>query len=566
MRTVIDSFPPKRRALSWILTGITIAFVLAMPGHALGQLPGISIPKAAPSSQQETDPLGRSTPRGTVEGFIRVAHRNDYASAVQYMQANDSPRAETQARQLKELMDRYFNQPMESISNAPSGALDDGLPLDQERAGHLVVGGEPFDIILVRIDDSQFGLIWVISKRTLSRASAVYDTMEKPWIDRVMPDALLNRSVAGVSLAQAAVWIASIVLPVFVLWGLSKIYILLARHLIRSSARRIRMESWYTATRWPVALLCTLGVHLAAVSALVASLRVRIVYGHIVTAVAIVLLAWLLKRIAKLLFENLRLSLAKRGRTETESLILLGERLLNAIIMVVAVFLILTGVGVDTRTALAGVGIGGVAIAFGAQKTVENLFGGIFLLADQALAIGDTCVISNRTGVVEDITLRSVRVCTQEQTLLSVPAGALAQESIENLASRKKTLVQTKLPLRYGTTVEQIRSILKEISQLVKENPQIERESAWVRLVNFGARSIEVELFAYILTGDSMTFLAAQESLLMNVAGIVESAGSGFASPTQFVYMDDPSHGNNGLRDAKELQRSTIPRQNRRAS
>jgi MscS family membrane protein len=484
------------------------------------------------------------------------------------MQVNDreDPRTETTARELKELMDRYFNQPLPTISNAPAGVLDDGLPLDQERVGPLVVAGEPFDIILKRIDNRQFGLIWVISARTLSRVSAVYNTMEKPWIDGVMPDALLNRSVLGISLAQLVAWIASIAVPFFLLWAAFNAYIKLVRRFIENPARRMFAESWYAATRWPLTLLCTLVAHLVAIYALVVSLSARIAYLHAGIAVGIVLLAWLLRRLVKLFFENVRMSMARRGRTGTESLILLGERLLNVIIVMVAMFLILTVAGVDTKTALAGVGIGGVAIAFGAQKTVENLFGGIFLLTDQALAIGDTCRISDRLGIVEDITLRSVRLRTQEQTLLSVPAGALAQANIENLTTRSKILIHTVLPLRYGTTVDQLRSIVDDISALLKGNPKIESESARIRLVNFGMRAIELELFAYILTADNIEFLAAQETLLMNVASIVESAGSGFATPTQFVYADDLGNRNNRRSETEQLQLSNTQTQHRRAS
>jgi MscS family membrane protein len=208
------------------------------------------------------------------------------------------------------------------------------------------------------------------------------------------------------------------------------------------------------------------------------------------------------------------------------------------LIIVVAVFSILNIAGVDTKTALAGVGIGGIAIALGAQKTVENLLGGVFLLSDKALAVGDTCSISNRVGTIEDITLRSVRLRTPEQTLLSIPAGILAQANIENFATRGKILVQTTLRLRYGTTAEQLRSVLDRIYQLLRENSSFEAETARIRLVDFGASAIELEVFAYVLTSDALKFLAVREDLLLQIASIVESSGSGFAQPTQFVYLE----------------------------
>ena len=134
----------------------------------------------------------------------------------------------------------------------------------------------------------------------------------------------------------------------------------------------------------------------------------------------------------------------------------LAERVSKVLVVVVAVFTALKVAGVDTTTALAGLGLGGIAVALGAQKSVENLLGGVFLLSDGALAVGDNCAIANREGIVEDVTLRSVRLRTTEQTLLSVPAGVLAQSSVENLSARQKMLIRTTLRLRYGTTADQL--------------------------------------------------------------------------------------------------------------
>jgi MscS family membrane protein len=213
---------------------------------------------------------------------------------------------------------------------------------------------------------------------------------------------------------------------------------------------------------------------------------------------------------------------------------LLGERLLRALVVLVAVFAILAIVGLDTKTALAGIGIGGIALALGAQRTVENLLGGIFLLSDKAIAIGDFCNISNRVGVVEDITLRSVRLRTLDRTLVSIPAGVLAQSGIENFATRDKILAQSTLRLRYGTSVEQVTCILGDIRKILEESPNLESATSRIRLVNFGAEAIELEVFAYVLTADFNRFLEVREELLLRIASVVEAAGSGFA-PTRFI-------------------------------
>jgi MscS family membrane protein len=226
-------------------------------------------------------------------------------------------------------------------------------------------------------------------------------------------------------------------------------------------------------------------------------------------------------------------------------------------VVVVAIFAILTVLGVDTKTALAGVGIGGVAVALGAQKSIENILGGIFLLMDNALAVGDRCSISNRLGYIEDITLRSVKVRTDDQSLLSVPAGALAQSNIENFATRRKTLMQTTVRLRYGATAAQLRLVLSQIQELCANHRRVEQDTKRIRLVSFGERGMEIEMYLFVLTADTATFFEVRETLLLEVADIVEASGSGFAGPTEFLYLDEPQAGAAkddvaGTRDARQ--------------
>ena len=199
--------------------------------------------------------------------------------------------------------------------------------------------------------------------------------------------------------------------------------------------------------------------------------------------------------------------------------------------------------GSDGRmtTALAGVGLGGIAIALGAQKTLENLFGGISILSDESLRVGDTCVIGTRVGTVEDISLRSVRIRTVERTELSIPSGTLATMSIENLSRRDKVLFNTTFGLRYETTVDQLRYVLAGVRRMLYEHPKVETVSARIRFAGFGASSLDTEIFCYVLTEDYSEFLAIREDLLLRVMEVVTAAGSAFALPARTIYQtSDP--------------------------
>jgi MscS family membrane protein len=517
----------------------------------LGQMPERTQLPSNPATPGATDPWGRTTPRSAITGFVRAAGRKDFISAAEYLQRSpkENLNREVLARDLKELMDRYFNQPLSTISNSPTGSMDDALPLDRERVGPLRVAGQSVEILLVRVNDPQAGWIWLISSDTLAQIPSLHRGIEKTWIERVMPQMLLEYSFLEVPVSQWIASIASIAIPLLLFWLLSHASIGIIRAITQDPSKLGLVNSWYEGVSWPLILVLALTCHIFVLQYLGISLGVRIVYGRFVLVLLVAAFGWLLRRVVALSFGRALRVMQRRGRIRTESLMLLGERLLQVAIVLVAAFSILTIVGVDATTALAGLGIGGVAIALGAQKTVENLLGGIFLLTDKAIAIGDSCCISSRVGTIEDITLRSIRLRTVEGTLLCIPAGVLSQENIENLSARSKILLQTTLHVRYGTTAEQLASAFEAMRRFLAHNPRVEKDTFHIHLVDYGLRAIQLELFAYILTSDQSEFLAAREDLLLHLAAILESSGSGFARPTEFVYVESGGNIEDQVRD-----------------
>jgi MscS family membrane protein len=508
---------------------------LALPAAAQTGTQSAQTSKAAP---EPGDPLGRDTPRGTITGLNRAVHRGDFVVASRYMQIAPAQRPDTEqlARDLTDLIDRFYIGPITSLSGAREGTLTDGLPPDRERVV-LTIAGKPIEIELVRVTDPQWGLVWLISSPTLAKVPALRQSAEARWFERGMPEALVDATVFGVSVARWIGWAIYFVVPFAALWFLSIVFIVIARRLVTEPARRTLLDLWHARLRRPVILVMTLGIQLAGISLLGFSLRFRLVFSRIALVLLVFAATWLLWRLMALGFADARLAAQRRGQASIRSLLLLAERVCKSVLVLVAIFALLTIAGVDTTTALAGVGLGGVAVALGAQKSVENLLGGFFLLTDGVLAVGDTCSISNRVGVVEDITMRSVRLRTAEQTLLSVPAGILSQSSLENFATRDKILMQSTLRLRYGTTASQLRRVLTGIRSLLHDHPDVETSTARIRLMDFGVRAIELELFAYVLSSDWLKFLAVREDLFLQIAALVESSGTGFAQPT-VVYQE----------------------------
>jgi MscS family membrane protein len=469
--------------------------------------------------------------------FIRAVDRNDYVSAARYMQLTkqQQPHAELLARYIRELMNCCFEQPLAAISDAETGALDDGLPLDQERVGPLKIGSHRADIILVhvvRID----GNIWLISSTTLEEVPALHEFITESRVERFMPQALREHSVFGLSFAHWIVWLFSLLLPIPFFMILAWLFILSVGKTMRNGEKRTFILDLSERIKWPVILILSITVHLLSLLPLGFPLQFRITSSRIGAIFLILLTTSALRRSVTIVSDRARLRLLRLDRRNSASILLLSERLLKVMLAIAAVFAMLAVAGVDTKTALTGLGIGGIAVAFGAQKTIENLLGGILLISDRAIAVGDFCSISGRLGTIEDITLRSVRMRTLEQTLLLVPAGILSQENIENFRSRTKMLMTVTIRLQYSATQAQISVIRDEIYKLITEDVRVEASSARVNVSDFGQWAIELQVWAYVLTADIRKFHAIREELLLRIAQIIENAGCRFALPSQTIH------------------------------
>jgi MscS family membrane protein len=187
--------------------------------------------------------------------------------------------------------------------------------------------------------------------------------------------------------------------------------------------------------------------------------------------------------------------------------------------------------------AIAALGLGGLAIALGAQKLFENLIGGVTLVADRPVRIGDFCRFGTALGTVENIGIRSTRIRTLDRTVLTVPNGDFSAMKIENFTSRDRFWFHPTLNLRYETSPEQVRYLLQELRAMLHAHPRVSNEPARVRFIALGAYSIDLEIFAYVYANSYDEFLEVQEDLLLRCMEIVNKSGTGFAFPSQTLYV-----------------------------
>jgi MscS family membrane protein len=258
----------------------------------------------------------------------------------------------------------------------------------------------------------------------------------------------------------------------------------------------------------------------------------QVFLGYAEAAVIIFAVIWFLLNLTVAIAERLRTYLDRSGRSHAKAVIPLARKVANTAIVIIGVMFFLQNMNVNVGAMLAGLGIGGLALALAGQKTVENLFGGIALVMDQPARVGDPCNYEGGTGVVEDVGLRSTRIRTPDRSVVTIPNSKLAEMKIESFAFRDQILLKTLVRLKYETTPEQMKSVLEGIRGILSSHPDI-AQGARATFNSFAETSLDIEIFGYIKSSDYSIFLAVRERVFLDIMDVVAASGSGFSSPTR---------------------------------
>jgi MscS family membrane protein len=271
----------------------------------------------------------------------------------------------------------------------------------------------------------------------------------------------------------------------------------------------------------------------------------------VATAIMFLAGAWIVWRIAPVIAE----AIIATPKINTESidahLIRICSRLLG---IVAAAGLLTVGagqLGLPVYGIVAGLGVGGLAIALAAQPTMENLIGGLSLFADKPIRVGDLCRYGSEEGTVEAIGIRSTRIRGRDRTLTTMPNGVLSKMPLVSLAKRDQMLIQSTIGVRYETSPEQLRYLLTKIREMLLGHPRVHPDLVRVRFVGFGASSLDIELFAYVRTTKWPEFLSVREDVFLRVMEIVNESGTGFAFPSRTLYL-----GRDGGLDPKRTEKA----------
>lgn len=498
--------------------------------------------KPAQPIEPAQDPLGRTTPRGAVLGFLAAAYGRDYDTAAQYL--NTRQREKDAAEQAKELffvLDRRLPAKLNNLSNDPQGSLSDPFDSRREFVGSVASEDGKVDIYVERIDRAGGAPIWLFSRQTLALIPDLYQEINAVLVENVLPEYLLQRFL-GLSLFGWAFFIIGIPLFYLSLGLVGKLLSILAGYVLR----RLKKDQQIANPRvfpHPVRLLITACVIRWTYSRVSLPLLARQVGNMTIALLVVLALVWLLILLNGRCETYFKRRMEKRGRLASTAILRPLRRTADFFAVMVGLIIALHSFGVNPSAALAGLGVGGIAIALAAQKTLENVIGGASVILDEAVHVGDFCKIGDVVGTVEEIGLRSTRVRTMDRTLVNIPNGQIATMSLENYSARDSFWFRHMIGITYETSPASLNNVLERIRTVLEKDSRVMRGSSRARFLRFAESSLEMEVFAYVRAREWTEYLEIQEDLLLRIREVVTSNGASMAFPSRMIYLQRDHEG-----------------------
>ncbi len=566
----------------WVILALLAWQALSIEGRAQDQPPS-AVAGVAEFSPYPLRPPQLDSPRATLESFLRHAAqaierrqaeapfdaiRRSFRRAMLCLDLSEFPLATREGTGfekvllLKEILDRIELPPFEEIPDlaaveqtglASWRLPDTELTLDRiaegPRAGEFV-----FNSRTVQALERFYELSKHLPYKPGTTVGAYEDFLYGPgpllstaWVDAL--PAWTHNVVVQQTLWQ---WIA---------------WLLLLAGVVAATLLVYRLGTWWDERFRDVSVWLQLGRPLTGVFVILAMMMASKVMDDGINLTGNV---WIVSRFALDVARYaagawLAVLIIKRiGRGIINTRQLLPERLnaqlirtvANLVAVVVVIYIAVIGAevfGIPVAPLIAGLGIGGLAIALAVRPTLENIIGGFILFADKPIRVGDFCSFGEKRGTVEAIGMRSTRIRALDRTVITVPNAEFSNMQLINWALCDRMLILRTIGLRYETKPEQTRHVLAKLREMCLAHPKIDKDSLRIRFVGYGASAQEIQIRIYALTRDWNEFYAIQEDVFLRIGEIVEESGTGFARPSQTLYVTrDP--GMDEARSAEAMQ------------
>jgi len=482
------------------------------------------------------DDFDRGVPRSSVKGFFKATRDGDYERAaryldLRYLRGGMSQQGPELAQQLKVVLDRTMWIDLDTVSDDPKGMRDDGLPTYRDILGRIKTPQKTVDILLQHVPRKDGVYIWKFSNRTVAEIPHLYRHFGfrpfEEWLSKQLPDYTL----LGWQTWQWVLFLVSI--------GLAYVGALLptwvAGLILRQKDTEIRLQAAQLITG-PVRILLWLLLLDAEIYYIVPSASIRAIMKG--GTLLIIAFTWTAIGIINLLFNGWAERMQKRGQESAIVLMRPVKKIVNIFVIAMAVLLWLDNIGFNINTLLAGLGVGGVAIALASQDTLKNFIGSIMILLDKPYKIGQRIVVKGHDGIVEEIGLRStrMRLLTGHQT--TIPNEEMARADIENIGRRPHIRRLTNITITYGTPPEKIEKAVEIILKILDNHEGMDPEFPPRAYFNeFKPYSLNLLVLYWYHPADYWGFMAHSQQVNIQIMREFDKEGIKFAFPTSTTYL-----------------------------
>lgn len=463
------------------------------------------------------------SPRASVQRFLEQCSAGHWDAAAGYMELSktDAKRSRELGEELCAVMNRKLHPDADDLSPLATGRKDDGLPANTDEVGRIPTSTgvkTPVRIIRREAKDGEDAR-WIFSQATVAHVDDWYDSLGDRWIRRLLPPVLLREAPRGFLYWQLLASPLLIAIAVVLGRGLSRLVV----GLLSKVARRPRTRATIVDARRALAMLFA-----------VALLRTALPWaGFYITAYDLVTRALaagaVLGFVWMLIVASRTFAGVMRDRADDtpgrSALIGLGERAARAALVLIGVLWAISEFGYQVSSLVAGLGIGGIAVALAAQKTLENLFGSVAILADQPFRIGELVRVDGTEGVVESIGLRSTRIRTFDRTVVVIPNGKLADMKVESFGTRDRFRLQLRLELPVSNDPKAVETFLGELRTTIAARPAISEEDRLVFGQRLVAGVLEVELSGYVKAQNIAEFYEEREGVALAALTLAKQHG-----------------------------------------
>jgi MscS family membrane protein len=483
------------------------------------------------------DEFNRGVPRSSLKGYLKAARDGDFERAANYLDLRylpgrmDKSQGPQLARQLKIALDKVLWFDLDMISAHPAGFSDDGLPANRDIIGRIKTPNKTVDILMQRIPRGDGVYIWKIANQTVSEIPHLYKYFGygpfEETISKIFPDA----QFLGWQIWQWVLWLInfalSFLLALLITWMVN---LLVGR---KDTAMRRQIKRFVA---WPVRFLLWLLLEQVGLSFIGLSMTVRNIFRF--DPVLPFVMTWTAVRLVDLIVFWWGERLRRSAREDAIVLLRPARTAIRVTLVIVAVLFWLDNIGLKVSTLLAGLGVGGLAVALAAQDTLKNLLGSIMILLDKPYKVGQRIVVKGHDGIVEEIGLRStrIRLLTGHQT--TIPNEEMAKIDIENIGLRPHIRRLTNIGITYDTPPEKIEKAVAIILKILDNHEGMDPEYPPRAYFNeYNPYSLNILVLYWYHPADYWGYMKFSQGVNLQIAREFQKEGIKFAFPTTTTYL-----------------------------